>query len=1056
MATSSCRGCGSTASVAGGQLFNGTERVNTYDLATGDLQKMWMGRRVIVKGDIACVATDTKLIAYDRTQYPDADLHPRFIKHVRKTYQDWLKRYQDRLAKEKEGSSRRAQLEERIAKFEAKLKRIQNAGDNPEQALKESIKWQRKADYPHALIIAGETLVAGGKDQVLAVAIADGREIASLAVEGQASGLAAAGGRLFVSTDKGRIHCFGAKAVAAKRVEPKVDPKPYSSDTRRRVAEAVLRDSQAKRGYALVLGCGDGQLAFELATQSELTVVAVEPDENKVEAARRRLAAAGLLGSRVTVHRMPLSAMPLPDYFANLIVCEESFTSGTISTPAEELLRMLKPMGGVAYMGLPSGAKGIGKTIKPDRLAAWLKKLGNEGVRVKKSGGASVTITRGALPGAGNWTHQYANAGNTACSDDQRVKGPLGILWFGFPGPAKMAERHAAAAAPLSLDGRLFVQGENWLMAYDAYNGVKLWDRPLPGAFRAPMKSGIVKNVVELAEASNLAVSRQGLFVAVKDRCHMLDLDTGETRKTFDLPPGLEGDKHRWGYTACVDGRLFGSTMTAQGVSDGVFAIDVTTGRRWHHKATHIRHGSIAVADGCMVVIDSPVTPEQRDAALKARPAQAKVDNRGKPIETDVRLVMALDAATGRKVWEKPLDVSDCVKVGIGGGDISVMASHKVVLLAAQPWNGHFWRQFFAGEFDRRSLIALSADDGRLLWSGRKGYRSRPLVVGKTIYAEPWAYDLLTGEPKTRIHPVTGERTRWQMSRPGHHCGCIAAAPNYLFFRSASIAYYDLLNDYGTAHFGAQRPGCWINFIPAAGLVLIPEASSGCMCAYAIHCTVVFHPRQRNRAWGLFSATGEMTPVKHLAINLGAPGDRRGFDDTLWLAYPRLRGGRLAMTFRIPIAAPTTGYYWHKPERIIAPRQGTARATAPIVGSKNKAACPEWVFASGNRGITKIIVPLNTKKEDEGTYRVLLFFADPDANKPGQRVFDIKVQDKIVAKGFDIVAEAGGPNRPVIQQCEGVRAGQSLRIELVPSKHKPSPSEAPVLCGFTVVRTPAK
>jgi hypothetical protein len=31
-----------------------------------------------------------------------------------------------------------------------------------------------------------------------------------------------------------------------------------------------------------------------------------------------------------------------------------------------------------------------------------------------------------------------------------------------------------------------------------------------------------------------------------------------------------------------------------------------------------------------------------------------------------------------------------------------------------------------------------------------------------------------------------------------------------------------------------SRPGCWINLIPAGGLLLMPEASSGCTCEYPV------------------------------------------------------------------------------------------------------------------------------------------------------------------------------------------------------------------------------
>jgi len=42
---------------------------------------------------------------------------------------------------------------------------------------------------------------------------------------------------------------------------------------------------------------------------------------------------------------------------------------------------------------------------------------------------------------------------------------------------------------------------------------------------------------------------------------------------------------------------------------------------------------------------------------------------------------------------------------------------------------------------------------------------------------------------------------------------------------------------------GSAWPGCWINIIPAGGLVLIPEASSGCTCGYPLQTSMAFIPK---------------------------------------------------------------------------------------------------------------------------------------------------------------------------------------------------------------------
>jgi hypothetical protein len=121
---------------------------------------------------------------------------------------------------------------------------------------------------------------------------------------------------------------------------------------------------------------------------------------------------------------------------------------------------------------------------------------------------------------------------------------------------------------------------------------------------------------------------------------------------------------------------------------------------------------------------------------------------------------------------------------------------------------------------------------GDKVWAKDANYRHRPVVIDNEIIAEPWSYDLYTGKQKTRTHPITGEESAWMFARPGHHCGAISATPNMMFFRSKFTAFYDRDSDSGTEHFAGHRLGCWINTIPANGLVMIPEASAGCVCLF--------------------------------------------------------------------------------------------------------------------------------------------------------------------------------------------------------------------------------
>ena len=623
-------------------------------------------------------------------------------------------------------------------------------------------------------------------------------------------------------------------------------------------------------------------------------------------------------------------------------------------------------------------------------------------VAVNDSG---VKVSRGALNGAGSWTHEYAKSNNSGCGDDQLVRGQLDLLWYGEPGPGRMPSRHASAAAPLAFDGRMFVQGENVVMGYDSYNGLELWKREIPGAQRLGLKM----------RTSNLAGGMGSLFVAVGNKCLRLDAATGKTLREYKLKAADGKEPPAWNYLACAGKLIYGSDDTNR-----IFAIDIKTGEnRWTHQASSLMTVTISIGDGRVFFIDRTVTEAQKAEGLKDQPDKTKVykDSRGRPIPP-VRLVVCLNAKTGKPEWTKPLFIADCIPpVTKAHGDITMMYSKNVLVLAGQPWNGHFWREFFAGKFSRRSLIALAGDSGKMLWSGNKGYRSRPLIVGDMVIAEPWAHDLKTGVEQTREHPITEVTERWQFARPGHHCGNVVASPNVLFFRSGDAGYYDLESDSGTIHFGGQRPGCWINCIPANGLVMMPEASSGCVCPNPMQCTTVFLPRPADRKWGMFSAPGAMTPVKRLNVNFGAPGDRKDASDQVWLAYPRPYKGRLVMDLKIDDKKLKSGGYFSRNSDFLKIKEGDA----------------PWVYASGARGVTSFSIPVLGRNSKAQLYTVRLHFAEPDAIKPGKRIFDVSLQGKAYLKKFDIASQARSSRGAVVKEFRGIPVSKSLAIELKPA-----------------------
>lgn len=635
-------------------------------------------------------------------------------------------------------------------------------------------------------IVAGTHAIAGGKDKVAMVDLKTGKQIWGAPVKGTAYGLATTGGRLFVSTDEGYLYCFSGGPRKALVIQPETNLTPYVANEKFvSVTKDIAKAAGTTKGFALDLGCGEGRLVFELAKASDLHIIGVESDPAKVATARAKLTAAGLYGTRVTIIHSNPNTAPLPDYFANLVVSARTVTGGKAPTNAQ---RMIRPYGGVYAVG------------KPDSVQH---------------------TTRGALKGAGSWTHQYSDPANTTCSDDQLVKGPLGMLWFRDMGQ-EMTSRHGRAPSPLYSRGVLFSEGLDSLVAVDAYNGTKLWEYSLPGILRAYHGDDLMGTS---GTGSNYCVSDDSVYIRRDDHCLRIDIKTGKLIKKFIAPKAANGKPGTWGYIAFVDGQLFGSLSNPKHVvtyryvaggdmkkqlteSTSFFAIDPATGKTdWRYDAKDsLRHNTIAIGGGNVLLIDRPVALYDR-----RRDGKPKGERPGR--------LISLYAKTGEKMWAQDKDIYGTVN--------AISAKHGVVVMGYSPT-----RFKLASEIGGR-LSGFRLRDGKRLWDIKAGYNSRPMINDKTIYAQGGAWDVLTGKPRA-----------FNFKR-SYGCGVLASSANLLVYRSATLGYFDLAENSKTRNFGGMRPGCWINAIPAGGLVLVPDASASCRCSY------------QNRSWIALKPSGE-------------------------------------------------------------------------------------------------------------------------------------------------------------------------------------------------------
>ncbi len=887
--------------------------------------------------------------------------------------------------------------------------------------------WSFPVDASKDLIKVGDCLYAAGNEGIKGLRLKRGSDpevIWNYKSNETVERLIAANGKLIAVTEGGTLMIFGDTPVKKVISYNMPDSRLRGGPIR---AGNIIRRTGNTEGYSLVFGGEDIKLLKGLISGTDLNVIVYERDHARVNNLREYFDNAGITSDRLSFLHYTGKISPLPKYFSSLtIINDPCYLEGGDDEVLEQVYDITRPYGGKVVMNF--------KGKEREKITESITLLDLPGANIKDKS-IPVIIREGPLPGASPWTHNYGDIANTVKSDDKLVKAPLGILWFGGNSNLDVLPRHGHGPGEQVIDGRLIIQGINSISARDVYTGRVLWKREFEKlkqdnwltyydeTYDEENPLDPKYNQVHLpganARGTNYIATKEYVYLIEGNKCNLIDIRNGDIVKIFDT--GYDNTKEL-GYIGVYENLLILGNNFAEfsgmendsiriknpkftdydlTASKELIVMDRFTGKKlWSKTANHgFIHNSVIAGDGILFCLDK--LPQYLETKLRRR---------GESLPEGTRLLY-MDIRTGDKVFEETEDIF--------GTWLGYSSEYKLLLQATRPS-----RDMLNGEEGRR-MIAYDVITRNKIWDKEIKYGNPPIIHNDKIYTNINGFHLLTGEPLVETDPVTGEELEWTYKRE-YGCGYVTASEYLLTFRSASAGFINLEAFEGTGSLGGWKPGCSANLIVADGVLNSPDYTRTCQCAYQNQTSLALINMPWMSYWTNSNYTWDGKQIKQLGLNFNAPGDRSSDNNILWFEFPYVAGIPPGITVNLD----TVDLIKIRKEPFSVISENTP-----------------WVSASAMVGIRSFEIILSEDNQvPESSYTVKLYFSELEDKKPGERVFDIKIQNQIVTNDLDIAREAGKTDKELIRTYYGVRAGKSIKVELLPETGNT------LICGIELVQ----